>query len=256
MQFVKLGDVTFHVEDRGSGPPLVFANSLGTEFRLWDKIGGAFPDRRSIRYDMRGHGLSDCPPGPYTMDTLVADIAGILDALGVTASVFVGLSVGGIVAQGLAAQRPDLVRAAILSNTAARLGTHQMWQARIDALATNGLAAVADGILERWFSPGFRATGEFAVWRTMLLRTPDIGYAGVAAALKDADLTSSAPDLRLPVLGIAGSEDAAAPPDLVKATVDLIPGARYALIEGAGHLPCVDAPEEYIKIVQGFLAQL
>ena len=122
MNILDLGDIQLHWREDGdpAGWPVVFANALGTDFRLWDRIVPLLPKSlRLIRYDMRGHGLSSCPPGPYAMGALVRDAERLLDALGVKDCVFVGLSIGGMVAQGLAVKRLDLVRALVLSNTAA-----------------------------------------------------------------------------------------------------------------------------------------
>ena len=208
---------------------------------------------RIIRYDMRGHGLSDCPPAPYTMDDLVDDAEALLDALDIKACVFVGLSIGGMVAQGLAARRPDLIGALVLSNTAAKMGDAAMWQARIDAIKAGGLEAMADAVMERWFSPAFRAGPDLALWRNMLTRTPVEGYLGCCDAIAGADLSASTRALTLPTLAIAGSADGASPPDLVKATAAMIPGSRFEVIDGAGHLPCVEAPAAHAALLTDFL---
>ena len=130
MQILDLNEVQLHYVDEGgpNGPPVVFANSLGTDLRLWDKVLPLLPaGLRIIRYDKRGHGLSSCPPAPYTMDALVSDAERLLDHLQVRDCVFVGLSVGGMIAQGFAGKRPDQVRALVLSNTGARIGTAKIW---------------------------------------------------------------------------------------------------------------------------------
>ena len=133
-----------------AGYPVVFANSLGTDMRLWDQVLPLLPrGLRIIRFDKRGHGLSDCPPAPYAMEDLVSDAEALLDGLGLRACVFVGLSIGGMIGQGLAARRPDLVRALVLSNTAAKMGDAAMWQARIDAIRAGGIEALADAVIDR-----------------------------------------------------------------------------------------------------------
>jgi 3-oxoadipate enol-lactonase len=211
---------------------------------------------RVIRFDQRGHGLSDDAPGAWTVGDLADDLAGLLDALGVRAAVVVGLSVGGMVAQALAARRPELVRAAVLSNTAARIGTAGGWEARIRAVEVGGVAAVADAVLAAWFTPAFRAGDpSFPLWRNMLVRCPRAGYLKTCAAIRDADLTADAAALRLPVLALAGDADGSTPPDLVRATAALIPGARFETIEGAGHVPGVERPAETARAIAGFLAE-
>jgi 3-oxoadipate enol-lactonase len=258
VRIAELQDVRLHYREEGDeeGAALVFSNSLGTDLRLWDKIVPRLPrGLRIIRYDKRGHGLSDCPPGPYSMDDLVEDAARLLRHLGVRECVFVGLSIGGMIGQGLAARHPGLVRALVLSNTAARIGTPDMWEERIAAARAGGIEALADAIMQRWFSAPFHETAELIAWRNMLVRQPLDGYAGCAAAIAGADLTEETSGLRLPTLGIAGSEDGSTPPDLVAETVALVPGSRTTLIRRAGHLPCVEQPGEYAEILRAFLEE-
>jgi len=265
MQAADLDGVTHHIDvgGRACGRPVLFINSLGADLRMWDPLLGHLPaGLRVIRYDMRGHGLSDCPPGPYAMDDLVADAARLLDHLGVRAAVVVGLSIGGMVAQGLAAMRPDLVSGLVVSNSAARIGTEEMWLERVALVERAGVGALADGVLERWFTAGFREGREIALWRHMLVRQPAAGYAACAAGLAAADLTATTRSLALPTLVIAAERDGSTPPELVRATADLIPGARFDLIEGAdmflegaGHLPHVERPEAYGRLLSDFILE-
>lgn len=259
MKIADLGDVALHYRDEGDpdGPPLVFSNSLGTDLRLWDEVVPLLPDGvRVIRYDKRGHGLSSCPEGPYSMGALVNDAARLLDFLGVRECVFVGLSIGGMIAQGLAVKRLDLVRAMVISNTAARIGTREMWEERIAMVRAGGIAALADATLERWFSRPFRETPDCQLWRNMLVRQPVEGYVGCCAAISGTDFYTPTASLTLPTLAIAGSEDGSTPPDLVRETAELIKGARFHLIRGAGHLPCVEKPGEYAEVLTGFLKEI
>lgn len=237
-----------------NAPTVVFSNSLGTTFHLWDRILPYLPDGlRIIRYDTRGHGESDVPDAPYTMGALVSDAEAVCDACKVKDALFVGLSVGGMVAQGLAVKRPDLIRAMVLSNTAAKIGNAKLWQDRIDMVQAHGMAPLADGVMARWFGPAFLNSAELPKWRDMLLATPPQGYAGVCAAIAGTDFFTPTSGLRIPTLGIAGSDDGATPPDLVRETVDLIPGSQFALMRRAGHLPCVEAPEEFAALLNDFI---
>ncbi|MAY33923.1 MAG: 3-oxoadipate enol-lactonase [Rhodovulum sp.] len=256
MQMADLGDVALHyrVDGPDDAPTVVFANSLGTDFRLWDDVLALLPQGlRYVRYDKRGHGLSSCPQGPYSMGALVRDAERLLDHLNVRDCVFVGLSIGGLIAQGLAVKRLDQVRAIVLSNTAAKIGTAQMWQDRIDAIKADGVEPMADGIIDRWFAKPFVASGAALPWRNMLARTPAEGYAGCCAAIAGTDFYTPTSGLTLPTLGIAGTEDGSTPPDLVRETVDLIKGSRFELIRGVGHLPCVEKPEQYAALLTQFL---
>lgn len=260
MQVSKINGVRLHHAVTGSpeGLPVVFANSLGTDFRIWDRLLPLLPDGlRILRYDMRGHGLSDAPEGDYWMGDLVADAAGLMEAHGMRGAVFVGLSIGGMVAQGLAAERPDLVRAAVLSNTAAKIGTEASWRERIEAVRAGGIEAVADGVLEKWFTRPFHRErpDELALWRNMLTRTPVAGYRGCCAALAGTDLRESTAALRQPILAVVGDADGSTPPDLVRETAESVVGARFEIVRGAGHIPCVEQPEALAALVGDFLKE-
>ncbi len=259
MQIAKIGDLDVHYREDGdpSGTPLVFSNSLGTDLRLWDKLMPHLPaGYRILRYDKRGHGLTTCPEAPYKMGQLVKDAAGLMDHLGYANAIFVGLSIGGLIAQGLATARPDLTRAIVLSNTATKIGTRAMWDERIEAAQSGGIEVMADAIMERWFSAEFRATPEVQGWRNLLTRQPNAGYAGCSAAISGTDFMETTSVLSLPALAIAGSEDGSTPPDLVRETANLIQGSRFELIRGAGHLPCIEKPEEFARILNAFLAEV
>ena len=259
MKIAKLDHIDLHyrVDGNPNGRPVVFANSLGTDLRLWDAVLPLLPQGNCyIRYDKRGHGLSACPPAPYSMGSLVRDVEALLDHLNVKDALFVGLSIGGMIAQGLAVKRMDLVRAMVLSNTAAKIGQPTLWEDRINAVRKSGIAALSDAVMERWFGADFRATPELAAWKNMLERQPDEGYIGCCQAISGTDFYTPTSGLRLPTLGIAGSEDGSTPPDLVRETVELIPASRFELIRRAGHLPCVENPAEYARILTGFMTEV
>ncbi|MEJ6388119.1 3-oxoadipate enol-lactonase [Gymnodinialimonas ulvae] len=259
MDVLSFDDVRLHVQVDGpaDGPAVVFANSLGTDLRLWDGVIGNLPrGLRLIRYDKRGHGLSTCPPAPYAMGALVRDAERVMEALEVRDAVFVGLSIGGLIAQGLAAKRLDLIRAVVLSNTGFKIGTREMWDERVATVRAGGLPSMADAIIQRWFSPGFRASDAASPWRRMVETCPEEGYAGCSAAIAGSDFYSTTSALRLPALVIAGDRDGATPPDMVRDLADLIPGARYELMRGVGHLPCVERPEDYAALLSGFLKDI
>ncbi|SMF77254.1 3-oxoadipate enol-lactonase [Tistlia consotensis] len=239
-------------------PALVFTNSLGTDLRVWDPLLPCLPaGLRILRFDQRGHGLSDCPPGPYTIEALADDLEALLEARGVGRAVIVGLSVGGMIAQAFAARRPDKVAALVLCDTAHKIGTAEMWQTRIDGLMKGGIVSLAEPILERWFCPAFRKErpAELAIWRNMLVRTPLEGYVATCAAIRDADLTASAAGLTMPALCLAGAEDGATPPALVRELAGLLPDARFAVIPAAGHLPSVEQPEALGSLIAEFLKE-
>lgn len=256
MQTLVLTDATLHIRDEGprDGRVVVFGNSLGTDLRVWDALLPLLPaGLRVVRFDKRGHGLSTATPAPYAMETLVSDAEAVCDTLGLRDVTFVGLSIGGLIGQGLAAKRPDLLKALILMDTAAKIGTAEMWQTRIDKIRAEGIASLEGPIMERWFTAPFRETNpEFALWCNMLTRTTVDGYVGCCAAIAGADLTEGTRALTLPVLAMAGDQDGSTPPDLVRATAALC-GADFHLIPDAGHIPCVEQPAATARLITDFL---
>lgn len=255
-RIVKVNDAALHCQLEGpsDAPALVFSNSLGTDFRIWDAVvADLAQDYRILRYDKRGHGLSDDPDTGWSMGELVGDVAGLMDHFDLKGAAVVGLSVGGLIAQGLAAERPDLVRLMVLADTAARIGNEDLWNDRIAQVKSAGIGSMADAILERWFAPDFHADSNFAMWRNMLVRTSDQGYARVSAAIRDTDLVTSTSGLTLPTLALVGDRDGATPPDLVRETAELIVGSQFEIIRGAGHLPCVEKPQVFTRLLRDFL---
>ncbi|WP_347312682.1 3-oxoadipate enol-lactonase [Defluviimonas sp. SAOS-178_SWC] len=250
-------DICYVDQGPKDGPAVMFANSLGTDYRVWDDLLPHLPaGLRVVRYDKRGHGLSDEPSGPYTIENLADDAAGLIRHLGLRDTVFVGLSVGGLIGLSLAARHGGLLRGLVISNSAAKIGDEPLWRDRIAAIRTGGLTSIGAPTMERWFSSAFRQSGRAAPWQRMLERQPVEGYIACCQAIAAADLRTAARGLNLPVHLIAGTEDGSTPPDVVRATADLIPGARFSVIEGAGHIPCVEAPADYAAILTGFLEEV
>ncbi len=260
LQFVHVNEITMHYQEIGAPdgrPTLVFVNSLGTDFRIWrDVVVRLAGEARIITYDKRGHGLSGIGNAPYAMSDHIADLAGLLDHLQIQNAVICGVSVGGMIALGLADSRPDLVSKLVLCDTAHKIGTPDFWNERIARIEAEGIGGMAASILERWFTPSFRApdNADFAGYRHMLERQPLAGYTGTCAALRDADLTAAALKLAVPALCLVGDQDGSTPPDLVKSMADLIPGSKFEIINDAGHLPSIEQPEILAGLVKQFLA--
>ena len=258
MRFTRLDDVTVHYSLReGDGVPVVFLNSLGTDLRIWDGVIARLdPAIPVLGLDKRGHGLSD--EGPVSIDTLAGDVAALMDRLELGPALICGVSVGGMIAQALAVARPDLVAGLVLCCTGAKIGDAETWNTRIETVRRDGIAAMSGAILERWFSGAFRdeRAAEFAGYRNMLERTPPEGYAAVSAAIRDADLTEAAARITAPTQCIAGSEDLATPPALVETLAGLIPGAGYEVIDGCGHLPCIEQPARIAEAIRQMLVRL
>ncbi|MGV6872505.1 3-oxoadipate enol-lactonase [Pseudochelatococcus sp. B33] len=233
-------------------PVIVFVNALGTDFRIWNAVAAALDDKaRVLLYDKRGHGLSDTPPAPFGIDDYVDDLLGLLDGLAIAEVALVGLSMGGLIAQRLAVRAPARLRALVLSGTAARIGTDEAWATRIAAVETDGIEAIADAVLERWFTPPYRAGNavDLAGWRNMLTRTPVDGYLGACIAIRNADFRADAARIGTPTLCIVGDGDGSTPPDVVRETAVLMPGARFAVIEGAGHIPGIEQPAALLALI-------
>jgi 3-oxoadipate enol-lactonase len=244
--------VCYSDEGRRDGPALVFINSLGTDLRIWDDVARILsPEFRVVRYDKRGHGLSERGPDRYDMADYARDLAALLDALGVARATVVGLSIGGLIAQELYRQRPELFAALVLSDTAAKIGTDESWDARIADIERGGIEAIADSVLERWFTADFRANrqDELAGWRAMLTRTPKRGYLAACGALKRADLRPYAGTIQAATLCLVGEEDGSTPVALVRETAGLIKGARFEIIRGAGHVPNIEQPEAFAALL-------
>lgn len=259
MQFSRIGDVVLHhqmIGDPRAKPFLVFVNALGTDFRIWrDVIVRLAGDFAILAYDKRGHGLSDAAPTPMGLEDHAADLAGLIANAGSVPAFVCGVSMGGMVAQILAARRPDLVRGLVLCDTAHRVGTPEAWDARMAAVREGGIADIAEAILERWFSPDFRAPGnaDFSGYYNMLVRQPAEGYLAACAALRDADLSELARRLAVPAVCVVGEHDGSTPPALVSEFARMVPNARFELIKGAGHLPSIEQPVVLGEIVRAFV---
>ncbi len=238
-------------------PVLVMSHALGTDLTIWDGVVDLLQDRfRILAYDHRGHGKSDVPTPPYAMGALIRDMERLMDHFALTDAVVIGASLGGLVAQGLAVKRLDLVRALVLSNTAARIGTPELWQTRIAEVRQTGLAPYAETAMQRILGAGYLTNPALPYLRGLLTGTDIDGWAGCAAAIGGCDFYTTTAALRLPTLAIAGAHDGTTPPDLVRETAELIPGHRFALMRGVGHLPMVEKPAEYAALLDTFLADI
>jgi 3-oxoadipate enol-lactonase len=258
MSFVTINGVTLHYQYMPSdGTPVVFLNSLGTDFRIWDdviqQLGQTVP---SLCIDKRGHGLSD--GGPITMDLLVQDVIALMDHLNLSNSLICGVSVGGMIAQGLASSRPDLVSGLVLCCTGAKIGDAGLWNARIATVQSDGIASMSDAILDRWFSKNFRSKRpqDLAGYRNMLNRTSPDGYAEVCGAIRDCDFSKAVGGITVPTSAIAGADDLATPPALVSTLSRLIPNATFEMVPNCGHLPCIEAPDAIVNAIRQIRAKL
>lgn len=245
----------WQVDGAASAPAILFLNSLGTDLSMWDGVvQGLGPDFRALRMDMRGHGGSGVPEGDYSMEELALDAAAVLDAAGVESAAVCGLSIGGMVAMQLALDAPDRVGALIIANSAAQM-PYAPWADRAGLVREQGMEAVADRVIERFFSEPFRRrnAAEVAGAKSILLRTAPQGYAASCMAIAGIDLFGRLKGLRKPVLVINGELDEATPPaehgDRIAAEVP----AAQSIALPAGHLSAIEAPAAFAAAIASFL---
>lgn len=245
------------VEHRLDGPEdapvLVLSNSLGTTHRMWDEQMPALADRfRVLRYDKRGHGGSPVPPGPYSIEELAGDALALLDSLGIDAPVhWAGVSIGGMTGLWLAVNAPDRIERLVGCCTAAHLPPADTWADRAATVRAEGMEAVTEASLERWFSPDLRERRPEALepFRADLLATEPEGYASCCEAIAAHDVRDRLGSIATPTLVIAGEDDPATPPEMAREIADGVPGARLEVLPGMRHLANVEAADEVNRLL-------
>ena len=258
MSFINCNGHIVHYSylDNRSDQTFLFINSLGTDFRIWDDVANMLKHYGNILlYDKRGHGLSDVVENTNSLNDFADDAIALLDALSIEKCIPVGVSVGGMIALLLAGQIPERIIRPIFCDTRHKIGSRQSWNERIAAVKEKGIAAVSDIILQRWFSEKFQKeqAEKYKGYKNMLERSPVQGYIKTCEAIREADLAETAKKIRISSLCIVGSEDKSTPPGDVKDLADLIEGSEYKVIDGSGHIPCVDNPEVLSKMIIDFL---
>ncbi len=257
MPIVKSGEARIHyaLEGQSGAPALMLSNSLGTNYSMWDpQLPELRKKLRVLRYDTRGHGQSSLTPGPYSIEQLGRDVMALLDALDLDRVHFCGLSMGGMIGMWLGANAPERLNKLVLCNTAAKIGTSEVWNARIEAVRKNGMKSVAAAVVERWFSPAFREKPPATVSSTlkMLEAANPEGYAACCAAIRDFDFREQLSRIRVPTLVIAGAHDPSTPPADGRFLADQIQGAQYAELDAA-HLSNIEAQDRFNNEVAKFL---
>lgn len=257
MAEIWLDGVSFNVVVEGpeDAPSLLIGHSLGSDLSQWDPQMASLARRfRVIRYDSRGHGLTELTPGPYSIDQLGRDALGVLDAVGVEKAHFMGLSLGGLVGMWLMVNAPERIGRAILANTNACFGHPDVWNARIRQALAEGLDSMAPGTMDRWFTREFQEREPAEVDRisARFRATAAEAYAATAAALRDADLRESIRSVTHRVLVIVGTQDPATPPAAGGLIADHIPGARLVAVEAA-HLSNIEAANDFTRAIVSFL---
>lgn len=259
--FATIGGITFHYafDDLPPRPSLVFINSLGTDFRIWDAVTPHFANQFSIlRYDKRGHGLSDSPPGPYSIHNHSDDLAGLLAYLKLESVILIGISVGGLIALDYTLRYPQTVRALVLADTGAKIGTSAGWSERIETVRAKGMEGMAEIIVSRWFISSFKQerSAEYRGYRNMVSRMPAEGYMATVATLRDTDLRMEASRIEAKTLVLCGTQDLPTPPELARELAGSIPNAHLEMIEQAAHLPCIEQPDMMAARIQHFFTEI
>jgi 3-oxoadipate enol-lactonase len=257
--FAAVAGLTVHYQLENThlpGIPVVFVNSLGSDFRIWDGVVARL-ERPVLRYDKRGHGLSDAPSGAYAISDFANDLLGLLDQLKLERVVLVGISVGGQIALEFASRFPSRLAGVVFCDTGMKIGTSELWNARIAAVQDGGLESISTAVMQRWFDSRFHAGQAARVrgFQNMLERTSARGYVATCAALRDSDLHGAAKivrESRVKTLVVCGQDDQSTPVALSQALAQTLE-TRLELIEDAGHLPCIQQPEPMANAIKSFL---
>ena len=256
MPTAKLADADIYYEFSGpeSAPVLVLSNSLGTSLSMWDLQVTDFTKHfRLLRYDTRGHGKSAVTPGPYSIAQLSNDVWHLLDALNLSKVYFCGISMGGMTGIYLSIHFPDRFQKIAACSTAAQIGTQESWNARMDAVKSGGMKAVANAVLDRWFTQSFRAShpAELTRMQAMLESANPDGYVRNCAAVRDADLRASLASSKVPMLIVSGTHDPGTPPTEGRYLSEHIPGSRFVELS-ASHICNIEAQVAFNREVLSF----
>jgi 3-oxoadipate enol-lactonase len=250
--------IGYELSGNPNGAPLIFLHSLGSDHNQWrpqiETLGGDF---HVLAVDARGHGRSDAPSGHYVVDRMANDVVEVADRIGLSTFHLCGLSVGGLMAQWIAIHHADRLRTLTLANTAAKIGTADVWNERANIALTNGVESMVDVILARWFLPTFAAQHPdlMASLAATLTATSSAGYAGTCAALSRADLRDDVSKITIKTLLIASSDDGATPPADLAFLHANIAGSSYHLISNAAHISNLEAADEFTRVLRTHLKQ-
>ena len=249
----QLGTGALEWADTGSGESgLVILHSVGTDRRMWQpQMAGFTSVRRVVAIDLPGHGGSAARPGEYPLDELGTDVLAIASEAGLARFDVCGISLGGLIALWLAIHAPNRVLSLVVSNTAARIGSHEFWSERIQAVTEGGMAGVRSQVVPRFLTADFpeRDPDTFARVEEMFLSVDPVGYIGCCAALRDADLRGKVGTIACPTLVIGGDQDVATPPAEAESLHQSITGSHMQIIPGAAHLASLDQPDVFTELV-------
>ncbi len=249
-------EVEYTLEGPGDAPVVAFSNSLGTTGTMWDAQAAALSDRyRVLRYDTRGHGGTPAPPGPYSVAELGGDLLALLDRLELERVSFCGLSIGGMTGMWLGVNAGERIDRLAICCTAMTLPPPEMWTERAALVRNDGMGAVIDATMERWFTPAFPKRRPEVVKRIreLFLATNPEGYAGCCEALGDFDMTGELGAVRAPTLVIAGEEDPVGTPERAAAVAAEVVDSRLVVLPEARHLAAVEQADVVTKELERLL---
>ena len=256
MKTAKVNGTEIHYEMHGKQGSswLILSHSLACTTRMWDPQVAALKDRYCIlNYDMRGHGKSAAPAGPYTLEMLADDVLGLMQHLGIERASYIGLSIGGMIGQTLALRQTGRFDKMVLADTGHSQPPEaiKQWEERIRIAQTQGMKALVPSTMERWFTPAFRESPPAKAIARLIENTPVAGYVGCGQAIMKLNTTARLKDIKLPVLAIAGEADPAAPG--TKYLGENIPGAKLVMLKQAGHIANVEQAEAFSRALREFL---
>jgi len=253
-------EIDYQLDGPADAPVVMLSHSLAATREMWKpQLAALTKDYRVLNYDMRGHGRTSAPAGPYSFAMLAGDAVGLLDHLKIARVAFVGLSIGGMIGQQLAIHHANRLRCAVLCSTTSAIPVtvRPVWDERIAAVEGAGMATQVASTLERWFTAPYRATHpEVIEWIGGMIRnTPVAGFVGCGRAIQGLDITAELPKIKLPVLVLPGEKDPGTPPAMSEVIHRAIPGSEYAVVPDAAHLANIEQAGEFNRIVTGFLAR-
>lgn len=251
-------DINYLVE--GEGPWLTLSHSLACNLHMWDEEAKRLSGRyKVLRYDTRGHGQSSAPAGAYTLELLADDLHGLLQALGVKSTHFVGLSMGGMIGQTYALKYPGMFNSLALCDTTSRYPAEAagLWAERIKTVESQGMEPLVEATLARWFTEPFRKTQPEVVQKVagMIRATPAAGYAGCSHAIPKINLTARLKEIRCPSMVIVGKDDAGTPVAMAEEIHQALPGSQLVIIPSAAHLSNLEQPDAFNQALGSFLDQ-
>jgi 3-oxoadipate enol-lactonase len=252
-------EINYEVHGREDAPWLVLSHSLACSVRMWDPQIAAFKDRyRVLAFDTRGHGASEAPKGPYTLEMLADDLYFLFQELRITAAHYCGLSMGGMIGQTFALKHPGIFRSLSLADTTSRYPAEAWptWQERIRTAETKGMEPLAEPTLQRWFTENFRKNKPDQVdrIRKLILGTPVAGFVGCCHAIPKIDLTARLGEIECPILVIVGEQDPGTPVAMAREIHDNAPGSKLAVLPQAAHLANLEQPEAFDRALGDFLS--